>query len=660
MRRSTRPLPVLLIGLISLPFLVPGAARADAILAPGVDPALDAHMRAHTRMFTAFHAYPTGVGLTAGYRDADALQLIRDFLDQDESDDVQAVTGKHPYELISGYEGPSGVGLRGGGAAIGTGLRYMALKATGAPEEELASARADLVRLIEHLHVIHVITGSPHGIARGAMLTRAEHADEPPIPHGVPELTPLFDDEGDPLPAEKDNGTNRPDNSDGVLPEGLWYWVDSCSKDQLVGWVAAMATAYDAAVGDPDIDQALVAQLQEDARDIGAGFRAMIPFKAMDGQTYDYDLVFMDADGRPSQHHDLNPLSIEKVYQPPDSEVCNVFNLIMALGIIKGLYHVSGDPEAEAFLYEELMGARGYLDKIPPDAAGKPINYLYVGTNTNFSNVNMIAIALFLNVWFERDPTVLARLNAFVEDEWWDAEGVPQSARWLKQPYFHAFYEAMTTAGSSDTRTAEVSALLKAFALDPYVGEDRINCDEDELAAGTCLAIDGVTELTLASMSSWGDHPVAAEALDPAIRPPSNFDARSNPFQVNGGGGSGLMPGGDLYAAYWLLRYLPKRAAGEEIHSPQARDHVWIGEPPVEPEPSPEPVTEQVTEVVEGTPDTEAETIMAEPVDEGGGGGDGGCAVAGGPGRAGWAVWMLLLTASLSLSRLRRRRAGQT
>ena len=612
------------------------ATNAQTVFAPGADPELDAHMLRHDRMFHLLHAYPFGVGLTAGYGSQDSLDTIIAFLDQTDSDDVEAVTGKHPYELISGYEGPAGIGLRGGGAVPATAFKYMALKSEGAPEEILAPVRTEIERLLQYMWVIHVITGIPQGIARGAMLMHAEDPAKPPLPHGVPNTTPLFDEEGNPLPPEKNNGEDRPDNSGGLLPEGLWYWVDSCSKDQLVGWVAAMATLYDAAKDDPDIDQALVEQLQEVARGISEGFRHKYEFKAMNGQTYEYDLVIMDADGRPTQHHDLHPLSIEKAYMPPESKVYNVFNLVMALGIVKGLYHVAGDPETETFLYEELLQSRGYLEMVPIDEdAGAALDYVFAGSNTNFSNVNMISIALFLNIYFEKDPTVLERMRGYMENRWWDFPGVTQSVRFLKQPYFHAFYEAMTTRGTDPERTSETAELLKAFPLGPYVSKDIQNCDDNELQTGTCLAVDGATQLTLESMSSWGDHPVATLALDPSIRPPSNFNARTNPFQVNGGGGQGLNPGGDLLSAYWLLRYLPARPAGEAARSPNARDHVWLGEPPANPEPAPEPTPDDVDILApepDGRQDTPADAMATgDTVEPAGSASKDGCAMSHSP-----------------------------
>ena len=42
-----------------------------------------------------------------------------------------------------------------------------------------------------------------------------------------------------------------------------------------------------------------------------------------------------------------------------------------------------------------------------------------------------------------------------------------------------------------------------------------------------------------------------------AIRPPSNYFWRSNPYEVNSGGGGGslLLPGVDFRLAYWMGRW---------------------------------------------------------------------------------------------------------
>ena len=633
---------------------------SPTVFLPGSDPELDDHLRVHDRMFYGIHAFPFGIGLTTGAKDGAALDLIRDWLDQEDELDLEAFTGKHPYELQGGYEGPN-LGLRGGGASPGTAFRYMALRQEGAPAADLARARADVVKALEYLPVINIITGIPFGIARGAMLLKSKNENEPPFPGGTPTLVPLFDEEGNPLPpGEKNNGTSRPDNSGGILPEGLWYWEDSCSKDQLVGWVAAMATLYDAAVGDPSIDPALVEALREMACAVGAGLRQKVPFTALDGETYDYDLVIMDADGRPTKHHDLNPLALEGMYLPPESTIYNVFNLLMGLGIVKGLYHVCGDEASEAFLYQELLGMRDYLDMVPRKDDKDALDYVYMGPKTNFSNVNMIAIALFLNVWYESDAEVNEGMLDFVENRWWDVPGVIQSARHLKQPYFDALYQAMTDRGTDGDRAKTTAALLKAFTLDPYTGADRINCADDELAAGECLAVDGATTLTLQKDTNRGGHPIATEALNPSIRPPSNFDARSDPFSVNGGGGDlGLNPGGDLHAAYWILRYLPVLEPGLAARSPHARNHMPVGGPVAQPddESSSNDVPLPVAETGIAETGSQDAGIPDSGLDSGGG-----CTVSrGGPApvdtSAGLVVlWFALLAAIGACSRLRTER----
>lgn len=551
-------------------------APGKTVFEPGADPALDAHMDRHTRLFNGLHAFPFGIGLTISrLNEPYGPEFLREWLDEGQGLSLLEWGGVHPYEVVGEYEGPAGIGLRGGGASPGSAFRYMALKAEGAPPEVLAEAREEVVKAIETLWVVHVITGIPHGVARGVMLLAPLHEGEPPFPHVTPNIVPLFDDQGSPLPPDpKNNGTDRADNSGGVLPEGLWFWQDSCSKDQLVGWVAAIATLYDAVADDPDVDPALVQRLRDVACAIGAGLRVKYPFTALDGNEYLYDLVIMDADGRPTKHHDLNPLGFDGgMYLPPGSPNINVFNLLMGLGIVKGLYHACGDAESEEFLYGELLGNRDYLGLIPQGEDSPAVDYIYAGAKTNFSNVNMVAIALFLNLYFEGDDAVAAPVRDFMERRWWDAPGVIQAARHLKQPYFHALYEGMTATGTDPARAAEAAALLKAFALDPYTDEARNNCDEAELAQGSCLAVDGKTLLTLQKETNRGGHPIATEPLDPSIRPPSNFDARSDPFVVNGGGGPGLNPGGDLHAAYWILRFLPERPAGVAALSPRARDH---------------------------------------------------------------------------------------
>ena len=137
------------------------------------------------------------------------------------------------------------------------------------------------------------------------------------------------------------------------------------------------------------------------------------------------------------------------------------------------------------------------------------------------------------------------------------------------------------TAKSTDDEAADSAAFdLNAFRTPPYYDIAIENCDAEEIAAGQCLAVDGVTVIELAGVHLGGQfypftgHNGTLEASEPvprAIRPPSDFDWRSSPYDVNGGGGMGLEPGGDFLAAYWLGRFLRRGTDASINTSP----HAW-------------------------------------------------------------------------------------
>jgi hypothetical protein len=558
------------------------SASAEPILPEGKFPGLDAKMARQGKQFYRLNALPFGLSLNFHPKDAQAAKLIGDFLGQ-ESDDFEQVTGKHPYELAFSYGEHGDLGFFGGIAVAATAYEYRVRKRDGAPPELLAECRARVVRAAQSWHLFKVVTGGGGLVARGLQKLKSQPG-EPPMPIDASPTVPLFDEAGKPLPDPKDNGTWRDDNSGGVLPEGEWNWVDSASKDQTVGQIFAMAALYDAMKGDPDIDQALVEELEQDALLIGNMLMEKREIstwpKQISGKGL-YDLIIMDADGRPTYHHDLNPLSLEKLYFSPEEGGYNVFNLFMALGVLKALHHISGDPEMEAFLYEDFLHERGYLEKAAqwPDDP-KAIDYIYAGTMTNFDNPDMTGVALFLALYLENDPEVTQVLRRFLEIGWWQRDKENHTARNCKQPLWHALYLATTDQGADPKLAEELAALLEAFPLGPYWNDAVVNCDAQEMAAGECLAVDGKTVLKLSTKPKDGNA-MAAEALDPSIRPPSDFNARSNPFEVNGGGGLRLNPGGDLQAAYWIARYF-EALGPDEVHlSPFARVHMPVGGWPV-------------------------------------------------------------------------------
>ncbi|MBW2526790.1 MAG: hypothetical protein JRI23_21585 [Deltaproteobacteria bacterium] len=575
-RTSWPAATVMMIGL-----LLASRAPADPLLPAGAYLGLDEQMARQGRQFYQLNARPFGLSLNGHVEDLAARELIDQFLAQDASDDVEAVTGKHPFEIFSAYGEYGDLGFFGGVAVAATAYEYMTLKRDGGTAAALERARARVVRAAESWHVFYVVTGGGGLVARGVRRMAPEDPADPPVPVTYPDMVPLFDDDGEPLPQPKNNGTYRWDNSGGELPEGEWIWKDSCSKDQLVGQVFGMAALYDAMKDDPDIDQALVQRMQQDATLVGEMLMTRRDIASLEGPVGEgrYDLIIMDADGRPTFHHDLNPLSLEKIYLLESSTGFNRFNLMMAIGVIKGLHHVSGDPRLERFLYEEMLHRREYLDKV--NREGGAIDYIYMGLETNFDNPDMTAIALWLALYLETDPEVADELRRFLEEGWWNREGESHTASQCKQPLWHAVYATLTEEGVPQGVRDELADLLLGFDLGPYWNDQRINCDDEELAAGQCLAVDGSTTITIRGQTEGGTW-MATEALHPSIRPPSDFNARSNPFEVNGGGGMRLNPGGDLLAAYWIGRYMRAGSPGETNRSPQARDHRPVGEWPAE------------------------------------------------------------------------------
>ncbi|NOZ02808.1 MAG: hypothetical protein GXP54_13105, partial [Deltaproteobacteria bacterium] len=424
--------------------------KADPLFPKGKYPALEANMARHDRQFYEFTALPFGLSLDTRPKDAASAELIDQFLAQDASDDVKAVTGKHPFELLSTYGEYGDLGFFGGAGVVATAYRYMTLRRDGAPKDELEKARGHLVRAARSWHVFKVVTGGGGLVARGIRRLVPEDPSDPPIPNASVQTTPLFDDDGNPLPQPKDNGTLRDDNSGGLLPEGTWSWTDSCSKDQMVGQVFAMVSLYDAMKDDPDIDQTLVTQLQDDARLIGEMLMLKRDISQMEGPVGEgmYDLIIMDADGRPTYYHDLNPLSLEKFYAPPEQGIYNLFNLMMSWGIIKGLLHISGDEALEKFLYEDLLSERAYPAKLLKEHADQALDYIYMGIDTNFDNPDLISVALWPALYTENDPEVRAPLEKFMNESWWDRPGESHTARLCKQPYWHAIYLALTDRGA--------------------------------------------------------------------------------------------------------------------------------------------------------------------------------------------------------------------
>jgi hypothetical protein len=228
----------------------------------------------------------------------------------------------------------------------------------------------------------------------------------------------------------------------------------------------------------------------------------------------------------------------------------------MALGAMRTLYQITGDDDIGAFYYDDLIDARGYMQ-----SADTGLALVYFGTGTNYSNVNMAFVAMYPLLRYEPEPDVAhAARTILAEQLYRDMPG--KTARGLQQSFFDLIVAGFDTQGATGigaTALTDAMATLVGHPDAPYWDDAVQNCDEGELAAQSCIALDGST-LTIAGQG-WNDEPVADAPLPIAIRPPSNFAWRSNPHDVNGGGSTRLDPGGDIHCAYWMGRML---AAGSD------------------------------------------------------------------------------------------------
>ena len=528
----------------------PGEAGHDAALAARVD--------GWDRQVQALLSVPLGYGLEAYVSVPANRALVASFLASG-ARDFESQTGKHPYEVVDDYGEEGDLGMFGGVQAAGVAFRYAALRDSGAPAAQVDEARAALVRAMDGLHWASQVTGAPGVVARG-LRRIAPEPGEPPLPGAAPAVVPLFDAQGRPQPADK-KPTWRADRS-GALP--FLAWFDDCSKDQLDGHVFALGAVYDAAAGDPTLPAAKLDALVADA--VALGQRLMQRVEVAPGVTA--DLVIQDADGRPTTFHDLS--AEEYAVGVVSARAVNGFNALMALGIVRTLLHVSGDPALGDWYHGALLGTRNYLAAIEQTAG-----LMYTGTNTNYSNVNMAFVAAYGLLRYEPDARIARRARALLESTLY-APGKDREARGLGQTLFDVVYAGFRVDGPSGagaTALDEGLRTLREARAAPTWNSAVVHCDATELSTRACAAADG-TPLPLASTPGWGGGPVALEPLPMRLRPPSNFWWRSDPHAVNGGDdGTRLDPSGELATAYWLGRWLAAAPGSDDLRnvSPRAR-----------------------------------------------------------------------------------------
>ena len=507
----------------------------------GYDSELEKLARMYDRQFHAFNAYGMALNsdVVVPLENKEDREFIEKFLRETDGWDFEEYSGKSPLDVITDYQ--QAAGLYAGVGIAADAYRYGVLRDWKYPEEEIKRARQHLVDALLALHIAYAITGTQGVIARGLVRTD--------IPHANYEVVPLFDENGNPLPLEKNNGTWRADNSGGKYPN--YIWVDSCSRDQYIGWAAAFAGAWEVIKDDPTFSSELKKQMKKDARELGLALTVV--------RSSGFDLEIPDADGRTTYHGYLNENNFDRIYMP-FLPFKNGMYSIMALGIVAALNYVADDPELTSYLYDALIGER-HLDVIAKH------NQVAVdlGVKSNYSNYNMALMGALLALRYIKDEEARKNLKIALDVQLYDKPFGKRQPSEIGQSLFDFIYAAETadaTAWQTMQDTPDYRALargletLKEFPTPPYWEIETINCDEAEIASGICYGLDG-TRLDLLGYVGRGDKLVSVQPVPMRIRPASNYHWRSNPYEVNGGSdGSRLLPGVDFRYAYWLGRWV--------------------------------------------------------------------------------------------------------
>ncbi len=509
---------------------------------PGHDAALAAKAHQYERAFHVVAAAPYHATTDVVVTDPAARARLDDFLTNDTGWDYAGYTGVALGDDVLLWQKTAG--LYAGAGIAADAYRYAVLRDEGAPVAEVDRARAHLLDGLEALHLAKTIPNTPGVIARGVVRTD--------IASLTVDLVPLFDQNGDPLPADKNNGTWRADNS-GLYPNHAWE--DSVSRDQYIGWVAAYGAAWEVVQSDPSIPSLYKDRLQTEAADLGQAL--------MQTTLFGYDLEIPDADGRTTYHGYLHEEAYDRTYIP-FLPIKNAANAIMALGIVSTLAWVSGDAALTTYLLDELIAARDLPGIIETDMQ------VDLGpSNTNFSSYNMVFMGAWLASRTLPDAAARASVRAALDSDIYAKPNpllAPNPTAWGQSLYdfIYAAAQADASAGGPGTLPVDDAAIqrgvatLAAFDAPPLFSDEVLNCDPTEEAAGSCVAIDGTTTITVRAEKDRFDE-IQAEAVVPLpVRPRSNYEWRSNPFRINGPAAPVMVSGVDFRYAYWMGRYLPR------------------------------------------------------------------------------------------------------
>lgn len=522
-------------GEYSKKYLIPGPGEE------GYDDELAKKIRKHDRVFSVFNASAMNANTEAfvDITKPENKQAIKDFIEKDDGWDFEKYSGKKVEDVISGWAKTAG--LYAGNGMAADALRYATLRDQGGDCEEIKTAIKLLTADLDALHIAFAIPGVKGAAARG-FIKKSLPGDAKGITP-VPLKDPIT---GKPLPDEKNNGTWRDDNS-GLYPD--YYWEDSVSRDMMLGWATATAVIWEVIKDDPAFAKELKDRLQADAKTLTESLRTV--------RESGYDLEFPDADGRITFHGYINEHNFEREYF---ENLNNGFYAVMALGIVAAYTYAAEDQASNDYLYNQLI-----LERDLPGIALKRMIEVNMGNVSNFSNYNMAINSVWLAARYIKDPVARETIAQAMDSKIYNVTGYGRQPIEMKQSYFDLIYLlAMTDASAfgapkNSPDLAILANAVETFKLYPEAPlfEEKIeNCDESEIAALSCVAVDGKTRITLLGYLGRNDDLIAEDPIPMDIRPRSNYYWRSNPYVPNGGGdGSRLLSGVDLRVAYWLGRW---------------------------------------------------------------------------------------------------------
>jgi len=525
-----------------------GVYEGEYLIAGPAEEAYDADLAAKARRFDrVFHALIIpGQGLSAEasvtLESTEQREMIESFANEDDTWDFTAFSGGlNPEDVITGGWFKI-AGLYGGMGICADAMRYAVLRDQKADCNEIEIARQQLIGDMDKMHIAFTIPGVPGVAARGFVRKDLKGFSESVV------TTPLFDDEGNPLPEQKNNGEWREDNS-GLYPD--YVWEDSCSRDMMLGWAAASAVIMEVIRDDASFDESLKERVRSDA----AGVVRMLREVRESG----YDLEFLDADGRITYHGYLNEHSTERDFYLDSFK--NGFHAIMALGTVGAFVYAASDPELDSYLYDELIKERDI-----PKIAAEDMIYINMGSGSNWSNYSMALTSAWLAHRYIDDEYTRTKVKESIDVQLYDTPGEafkPVEQKMSLYDFVYAASEVNYTAFNLPDGTVPQTAFangmetLQGFHNAPYWDYQVINCDETETANPPCpCELNDGTVVTYLGLVGRGDADMCDQVIPRTVKHPDNYEWRSNPYRPNGGGdGSGLMSGVDFRIAYWLGRY---------------------------------------------------------------------------------------------------------